>query len=92
MSNESKNKKTGEIIDFKGVSIEYGTCTWIDSDNIVNQRGMPEGGIEILEEDSVDWEQRRYEIARDFYVRYGDWDPEDATKRADALIKELKGE
>lgn len=40
----------------------------------------------------IDWEQRRYEIAREFYVRYGDWDLEDAIERADSLIKKLKGE
>lgn len=39
----------------------------------------------------IDWEQRRYEIARGFYVRYRDWDLEDAIERADALIKKLKG-
>lgn len=61
---KAKIIETGEIIDFKGSSIEFGTCTWIDSKNIIHQCTMPNGGIEILEKSNIDWEQRRYELAK----------------------------
>lgn len=57
---------TGEIIDFKGSSINFGTATWIDSNNILHQESIPKGGIELLENtEPIDWEQRRYEIAKE---------------------------
>lgn len=63
---KAKIIKTGEIIDFKGSSTEFGTCTWIDSKNILHQGYMPDGGIEILEDksDDIDWEKRRYELVK----------------------------
>lgn len=65
---KARIKETGEVIDFKGCSIEHGICTWIGSDNMINQRPMPPGGIEILEKNSdfnsIDWKQRRYELAK----------------------------
>lgn len=58
--------KTGEIIDFKGTSINFGTSTWIDSKNILHQERIPDGGLELLETtEPIDWEQRRYEIAKE---------------------------
>ncbi len=66
---KARIKSTGEIIDFLGSSIEYGTCTWIDSKGDFNQGPNP--GIEILESGKpIDWEQRRYEIAKDIIVRF----------------------
>lgn len=81
---KARVKETGEIID-----VECRFYAKVGStDPIIHSNSL-----EILKDDKIiDWEQRRYEIARDFYVRYGDWDPDDATKRADALINELKGE
>lgn len=38
----------------------------------------------------IDWEQRRYEIAKDLYVRWRDMDAKWAVHSADALINELK--
>ena len=46
----------------------------------------------------IDWEQRRFEIAKDIYVRYVDYprvssavsDAQECIKLADVLIKELK--
>lgn len=38
----------------------------------------------------IDWEQRRYEIAKDLYLRYEDIDEKGAIHSADALINELK--
>ena len=37
-----------------------------------------------------DWEQRRYEIARDLYASYRDASAESCVDWADELIKELK--
>lgn len=105
---KARIKETGEVIDFKGCSIEYGICTWIGSDNMINQRPIPLGGIEILEKNSdfnsIDWEQRRYELAKSAMqgllcapiVEGVDPNPtpwelaRTAVKNADALIKELK--
>lgn len=65
---KARIKETGEVIDFKGCSIEHGICTWIGSDNMINQIPMPPGGIEILEKNSdfnsIDWKQSRYELAK----------------------------
>ena len=49
-------------------------------------------------EKNIDWEQRRFEIAKDLYVRYVDYprissahfDAQECIKFADVLIKELK--
>lgn len=46
----------------------------------------------------IDWEQRRFEIAKDLYVRYVDYprfssahfDAQECIRFADVLIKELK--
>lgn len=56
------------------------------------------GSIEITTDDirpikewkNINWEQRRYEIARDLYVKYRDTTAEDAVRQADNLIEELK--
>lgn len=81
---KARIKATGEIIDVECLFYAKVGST----DPIIHSNSL-----EILKDDEIiDWEQRRYEIARDFYVRYGDWDPDDAIKRADALINELKGE
>lgn len=51
----------------------------------------------VKESNQIDWEQRRYEIAKDILcAAYCDCLPskavKDAVEYADALIKELKGE
>lgn len=51
----------------------------------------------VKESNQIDWEQCRYEIAKDILcAAYCDWEPskavKDAVEYADALIKELKGE
>lgn len=38
----------------------------------------------------IDWEQRRYEIAKDLYVRYSATDEKEAIRFADKFIEELK--
>lgn len=47
---------------------------------------------EIEFDDTIDWEQRRYEIAKDLYVKYDTMDVIDCVASADELIKTLKGE
>lgn len=39
---------------------------------------------------SVDWEQRRYEIAKDLYIHYPNLTEKEAIENADKLIAELK--
>lgn len=62
---KARIKATGEIIHFLGSSTEYGDCTWIDSKGKFRKgHDMPD--IELLEKDKpIDWEQRRYEIAKE---------------------------
>lgn len=99
---KAKVIKTGEIIDFKGSSINFGTATWIDSNNILHQESIPNGGIELLENtEPIDWEQRRYEIAKDIMsAQLSDGESAENNSKevlakwavvyADALIEELK--
>lgn len=47
---------------------------------------------QYIRKDEIDWEQRRYEIARDVYANqfHGNLTAEKAVKKADELIKILK--
>ena len=40
--------------------------------------------------DMIDWEERRYEIAKELYVHYDTMNAEDCIRSADELIKQLK--
>lgn len=40
--------------------------------------------------DEIDWEQRRYEIAKDIYVSSPNCTPNTAVREAEELIAELK--
>lgn len=99
--------KTGEEITIIGFSKEWGTAQYYGSDKIYKQRNFTDGEIELLDttESTIDWEQRRYEIAKDAMngilaapVVDG-VDPNPSVKDiatlsvrlADALIEELKG-
>lgn len=46
--------------------------------------------IDSQRSNDIDWEQRRYEIARDLYSANRDATAEQCVRRADALIDELK--
>lgn len=99
--------KTGEEITIIGISKEWGTAQYYGSDRVYRQRTFKDGEIELLDtmESPIDWEQRRYEIAKDAMngilaapvVDGVDPNPsiEDvarlSVKIADALIEELKG-
>lgn len=104
---KAKIIETGEEITIIGISKEWGTAQYYGNDGIYHQRAFRDKEIEILEtaESSIDWEQRRYEIAKDAMnsiltapvVDGVNPNPsvEDiatfSVRFADALIKELKG-
>lgn len=95
---------TGEIIDLKGTSIEFGTATWIDCNNILRQGKLPNGDIELLEQGNpIDWEQVRINAAiaaMQAYIGNGDYVEHNresviaawSVMHADALIEELKNQ
>lgn len=94
--------KTGEEITIIGISKEYGTAQYYGSDGIYRQRTFDDKEIELIDTTKarpIDWEQRRYEIAKEVlaasfatsiegismesYVRF-------CVYISDMLIKELK--
>ena len=104
---KAKIIETGEEINIIGISKEWGTALYYGNDGIYHQRTFRDKEIEILEtaESTIDWEQRRYEIAKDAMngllsapvvagVNLNPNIKDIATfsvRLADALIKELKG-
>lgn len=112
-----KIRKTGEVVDviaysgFTGRDVKHDFVSYIDSEGVEHPR---EKGlniywdfIEIPEEEckksEIDWEQRRYEIAKQMLSVLSErrrWDTNElisretaassAVKYADALIEELK--
>lgn len=100
---KAKIIKTGEEITIIGISKEWGTAQYYGSDGIYRQRTFSDGEIEILDitENPINWEQRRYEIAKEVVAAYSTFedfvfnraDEELArwsVRLADALIEELK--
>ena len=96
--------KTGEEITIIGISKEWGTAQYYGSDGIYRQRTFGDKEIEFIDDPEaqpIDWEQRRYEIAKDVmaasftqpmagvsiasYVH-------NCVQWADALMEELKKE
>ncbi|WP_311156333.1 hypothetical protein [Prevotella nigrescens] len=58
--------ETGEKITIIGISKEWGTAQYYGSDGVYRQRTFEDKEIEILDTTPpIDWEQRRYEIAKD---------------------------
>lgn len=59
--------ETGEEITIIGVSKEWGTVQYYGSDGIYRQHTFRDRELKILDttESPIDWEQRRYEIAKD---------------------------
>ena len=103
---KAKIIETGEEINIIGISKEWGTAQYYGRDGIYRQRTFRDKEIEILDtaESTIDWEQRRYEIAKEAMngllsapVVDG-FNPNPSFKDiatfsvrlADALIKELK--
>lgn len=104
---KAKIIETGEEITIIGISKEWGTVQYYGSDGIYRQRIFRDRELELLEttESPIDWEQRRYEIAKEAMnsiltapiIEGVNPNPcaEDvamySVRLADALIKELKG-
>ena len=59
--------KTGEEITIIGISKEWGTAQYYGSDGVYRQRTFRDKEIELIDtvEQPIDWEQRRYEIAKE---------------------------
>lgn len=99
--------ETGEEITIIGISKEWGTAQYYGSNGIYRQRTFRDRELELLDttESPIDWEQRRYEIAKEAMngilsapvvagVNPNPSSKEIATfsvRLADALIAELKG-
>lgn len=94
--------KTGEEITIIGISKEWGTAQYYGSDGIYRQRNFGDKEIEFIDDPEaqpIDWEQRRYEIAKDVLAA-SFTQPMDGVsiasyvhncvQWADALIEELK--
>lgn len=104
---KAKIIETGEIVTILAISTEHMTIQCYGNDGIVRLEPLSRGDIEIVSdtEKNIDWEQRRYELAKDamnsiLTAPIGDGvnpNPsiEEAVmlsvKFADTLIKELKG-
>ncbi|WP_315254299.1 hypothetical protein [Segatella oulorum] len=94
--------ETGEEITIIGISKEWGTIQYYGSDGVYRQRTFRDRELELLDttESPIDWEQRRYEIAKEVLASSFST-PMDGTsilsyvrscvQVADILIKELKG-
>lgn len=57
--------ETGEKITIIGISSEYGTAQFYGSDGVLHIRNFSDGDIQLLSDKTIDWEQRRYEIAKE---------------------------
>lgn len=99
---KAKIKDTGEVVD---VHWEGDLDAWLGKLASGRFREFKERELEFLETNNIDWEQRRYEIAkemlpityqesRNILLRGGDVDTPDiiesAVKFVDMLITELK--
>lgn len=92
--------ETGEEITIIGISEEWGTAQYYGSDGIYRQRTFNDKEIEFLDTNPpINWEQRRYEIARDIMAASFNQPMDGASiasyvhncvQWADALIEELK--
>ena len=102
---KAKIIKTGEIVQIVSSKFEMGCVTVLHEDNTFTNVASDE--IEMIDdwgEKEIDWEQRRYEIARDALTgiiseesipgvdpfHYIDKDVSRAIEYADELIKHLK--
>lgn len=98
---KAKIIQTGEIVTILAISTEHMTIQCYGNDGIVRLMSLSRGDIEIIpdSEKTIDWEQRRYEIAKDivansFSTPMGNVSIvsyiHDCVQAADLLIEELK--
>lgn len=98
---KAKIKETGEIIEVRHLNVRLGNEIiakgYVNVSNSEDVYDCDE--LEIMQEksDCIDWEQRRYEIAKDIYSHnYGSGEvtakecAKIAVERANILIEELK--
>lgn len=64
--------------------------TIIEKETLAVVKAAAKAILRKLEDADGKWEQRRYELARDLYVRYTDMSEQEAVTNADKVIKELK--
>ena len=99
---KARIKATGEIVEVINYSkhshcIEYGGC---NSSGEYETKSLDE--VELIVDNApqeIDWEQRKYEIAKDvmtgFVIESTFWSAEqmadESVRHADALIEKLKG-
>lgn len=96
---KAKIKDTGEVVD---VHWEGDLDAWLGKLASGRFREFKERELEFLETNNIDWEQRRYEIAKELMKAFAD-NPNDmyvdadfaslarwSVEGADALIAELK--
>ncbi len=65
---KAKVIETGEEITIIGISQEWGTTQYYGIDGIYRQRNFRDKELEFIDTTDaqpIDWEQRRYEIAKD---------------------------
>ena len=70
----------------------------MEQENKIKAHNDFDGDVTDVSKEFIDWEQRRFEIARDLYIRYVEYphienarlDAHFCTKYADILINELQ--
>ncbi|WP_449029670.1 hypothetical protein [Prevotella melaninogenica] len=97
---KAKIIQTGEIVTIIAISTEHMTIQCYGNDGIVRLMSLSRGDIEIIpDSETIDWEQRRYEIVKDivansFSTPMGNVSIvsyiHDCVQVADLLIEELK--
>ena len=92
-----KIRKTGEIVDVISFSCDTerkptDVVDYIDSKGVEhpNEKFNYYWDLEPIDISNIDWEQRRYEIAKSLYAATNHISAKDAVWDADLLIKELK--
>lgn len=98
---KAKVKSTGEIITIVAISTEDKNMQCYGNDGIMRTEPFCVDDLLIIPEYTIDWEQRRYEIARDLMaVSFNQYVKSMSAKDftdiclewVDALIEELKKE
>jgi hypothetical protein len=98
---KAKVKSTGEIITIVAISTEDKNMQCYGNDGIMRTEPFCVDDLLIIPEYAIDWEQRRYEIAKDILASSFATPMEgvsiasyvhDCAQWADALIEELKEE
>lgn len=70
----------------------------METENKIKAHNDSDGDVTDVSKEFIDWEQRRFEIAKDLYIRCVDYphivsaelDAQHCVKYADILINELK--